>query len=80
MILFVLDHNEKRFADIEAWEVSRVRELAGFDIADRKGLATKRWTSFWNTHGGLGLIPARSARSYRIRFIERLHGRRWLTC
>ena len=28
-----------------------------YRIADRKGLATKRWTSFWNTHGGLGLIP-----------------------
>jgi len=36
MILLVLDHNEKRIADIEAWEVTRDRELAGFDILSFK--------------------------------------------
>lgn len=32
MILLLLDHNEERIADIEAWEVTRDRELGGFDI------------------------------------------------
>ncbi len=32
MILFLLDHNEERIDDIEAWEVTRDRELGGFDI------------------------------------------------
>ncbi len=36
MILLVLDHNEKRIADIEAWEVTRDRELAGFDVLSFK--------------------------------------------